>query len=306
MKPDQIDAPNSNEPDDDDAPIGRVLSRREVLALFGVTGALFLGGRAVRRTPASAPESSLNPALTKQYFLPMIHSNSSFGTATPTAAPTATVTLTPTPTPNSVACVISPALTEGPFFIDENLNRSDIRANTATATVNPGVARSGTPLNLGIRVSRISNSGCTLLPNAQVDVWHCDANGEYSDINNQLGINTPGQNWLRGCQLADGSGMVNFITIYPGWYTSRAVHIHLKIRATVSSISYVFNSQLFFYDALSTAVYAGNPSVYTHAGTRKQNSADDIYTQSSGKTLLSPVISGNGYSAFIDLGMSIV
>jgi len=74
-------------------------------------------------------------------------------------------------------CVVRPALTEGPYFVDEKLERSDIRSDPGDGSVRPGV-----PLRLALRVSRLHASACATLPGATVDVWHCDAQGVYSDV----------------------------------------------------------------------------------------------------------------------------
>src|SRR5208282_3192741 len=75
------------------------------------------------------------------------------------------------------ACVARPEQTEGPFFVDEALNRSDIRSDPRT-----GETRAGVPLRLAFTLSRAHAATCTPLPGAQVDLWHADANGQYSDV----------------------------------------------------------------------------------------------------------------------------
>lgn len=131
------------------------------------------------------------------------------GTATP-ASGTAT------------ACVaLAPELTEGPFYLDDQMVRSDIVED-----------REGLPLNLTIGV--IDTETCAPLTNAAVEIWHCDACGYYSGVSG----NNPGSDsstderaaatdatWLRGVQLTDNNGPVTFQTIFPGWYVSRAIHI---------------------------------------------------------------------------------
>ena len=305
--------------DNDDEPVGRVLSRREVLALFGITGAMFLGGYALNRIQPSLVEAETKIDPDKLTFLPSVLSNRTatvgpMATAIATASPTplSTATLAPSFTPTSIftatatpvagaaACVVSPALTEGPFFVDEKLNRSDIRANTSNSALRPGVL-----FNLGIRVSRISNGNCAILQGAQVDIWHADGAGEYSDVNG-LGMNTIGQNWLRGYQVTNSNGIVNFVSIYPGWYISRATHIHFKIRVTLNNKNYEFTSQMFCDDSLNDAVYAANAAIYNHSGTRVRNTNDSIYNQGgANRLMLNPIASNGGYSAFIDVGMQI-
>src|SRR5688500_15102026 len=94
-------------------------------------------------------------------------------------------------------CVLTPELTEGPFFVDEKLNRSDLRTDPTTATVRPGI-----PLTLTFNAYTVGAS-CGPLTGAYVDVWHAEAGGDYSDVGG-----TSGQRWLRGYQITDGNGTV--------------------------------------------------------------------------------------------------
>ena len=257
--------------DNDDVQIGRILSRREVLALFG--------GSSVALLAACAPGGALaspSPATTAQQT----------SAAATTAAATGPALATGLP-----SCIVRPALTEGPFFVDEKLDRSDIRSDPATGVVRPGAI-----LNLNFVVSRVSGTACTALSGAMVDVWHCDALGVYSDVDGARG-----QKFLRGFQKTDASGSARFLTIYPGWYQGRAVHIHFKIRPTSSS---EFTSQLFFDDAMSAQVFAQAP--YAQKGTQgmTRNTSDGIFNQSAGKLSLSVTKSGDVYSATFDIGLA--
>ncbi|MDW8426906.1 MAG: twin-arginine translocation pathway signal protein, partial [Meiothermus sp.] len=184
--------------DNDDKPIGRILSRREVLSVLGLGSLAGVGGL------LSGPKASAQNA----------------------------------PLP---ACIVRPALTEGPYFVDTQLNRSDIRSDPTT-----GVVKTGVPLVLRFAVSRVSTGGCNPLPGAMVDIWQCDAQGLYSGVQDRF-ADTRGQKWLRGHQITDAQGLAQFTTIYPGWYPGRTVHIHFKIRYQNRD----FTSQLFFDDALS-------------------------------------------------------
>src|SRR3954470_3888028 len=113
-------------------------------------------------------------------------------------------------------CVLDPTVTRGPFWVDERLQRSDVRSDTSgRASPNP---RPGVPLALRFAVSSFGASTCAPLSGALVDIWHCDAAGIYSDVQAAAG-----QNFLRGYQTTDASGAASFSTIYPGWYTGRAV-----------------------------------------------------------------------------------
>ena len=88
-------------------------------------------------------------------------------------------------------------------------------------------------LTLSIYVVDTEND-CAALEGAQVDIWHCNAYGVYSDI---AAESTTGQNWLRGYQLTDSNGLATFTTIIPGWYEGRTTHIHLRVRSSYSEAS---------------------------------------------------------------------
>lgn len=175
------------------------------------------------------------------------------------------------PAPRRVHLVASPALTEGPFFVDENLNRSDLTAGTTRAAV-----RDGVPLALSFAVYKLADAEFKPLPGAHVDVWHADAHGVYSDESNPMNHeDTSGETWLRGYQVADRNGAARFKTIVPGWYMGRAAHIHFKIRqfSAARQTAGEFTSQLFFDDALLDHVYAKEP--YRSRGARDLRNRDD-------------------------------
>lgn len=248
---------------DDDKPIGRVLTRRETLKLLGGAGAVMVTGAGLFR----------------------------FGFA---QAQSTTPTVTPGPTLDPVlACVAKPELTEGPYFVDEMLNRSDIRVDSIS-----GLVKEGLPLLLTFSISDVTDDMCKPLAGAQVDIWHCDAEGVYSDVQNAVG-----QNWLRGYQITDENGYATFQTIYPGWYPGRAVHIHFKIRTDPESDQgYEFTSQLFFDDDVSAEVYTQAP----YQGTQNVlNAQDGIYQQSEGLTVLDLVQTDEGYSAVFGIGLDL-
>jgi protocatechuate 3,4-dioxygenase beta subunit len=130
----------------------------------------------------------------------------------------------------AVDCIAQPEQTEGPFFVDEALERSDIRFDPATGKVSAGA-----PLALQFVLSRVTKDGaCAVLRGAKVDIWHCDALGLYSDVRDRRN-DTRGQQFLRGYQVSDADGIVRFATIYPGWYGGRAGHIHFKVPPVVET-----------------------------------------------------------------------
>jgi protocatechuate 3,4-dioxygenase beta subunit len=160
------------------------------------------------------------------------------------------------------------------------------------------------PLVLRFNVSRVSGNSCTALPGAYIDIWHCDAAGNYSDISNGAGQpNTSGKKFLRGYQVTDSTGGAEFQTIYPGWYPGRTTHIHFKIRLfTGSQTTYEFTSQLFFDDALTDQVYTRSP--YNTEGTRNtRNNQDGIYNGGGSQLLLDLTQEGQGYAATFNIGL---
>jgi protocatechuate 3,4-dioxygenase beta subunit len=192
-------------------------------------------------------------------------------------------------------CVATPEQTDGPFFVEERLNRADVRSDPASGAVSEGV-----PLTLALVVQSISARGCAPLPGAIVDIWHCDAAGVYSDVQG-----ADRRKFLRGYQVADADGRVQFVTIYPGWYPGRAVHIHFKVRGEAAAgRRYALSSQLYFDDALSDRVYTRKP--YADRGRRNvRNDADFLHRSGGGRLTLAPVESGNGYAASYQVGLKL-
>ena len=197
----------------------------------------------------------------------------------------------------ATSCVVTPDQTEGPYFVEERLNRSDIRVDPST-----GAVKAGVPLSLTLRLSSLSAGTCAPLAGTLVDVWHCDALGMYSDVRDGR-FNTVGQKFLRGYQVSDASGIVTFQTIYPGWYTGRAVHIHFKVRTNpAGSRGREFTSQLYFDEAMTDAVHAKAP--YNTKGRRNTlNAADGIYRNGGRQLTLPLVAQAGGYGATFDIGV---
>jgi protocatechuate 3,4-dioxygenase beta subunit len=196
-------------------------------------------------------------------------------------------------------CAVRPEQSEGPYFVDEKLNRADIRVDPSDGSVRPGV-----PLRLQFSVSRISDGRCDPLSSAIVDVWHCDASGIYSDVRD-LRFDTRGKKFLRGYQVTDAKGTAQFDTIYPGWYEGRAVHIHFKIRTDSASRGREFTSQLFFDEAVTDQVHQQLP--YDRHGRRTILNNDDFSYRRGGKQLI-PALSKDSqrYNAKFEIGLQLV
>ncbi len=244
---------------------GRVLTRREALAALGVGGGALAAGRWI------------------------------LGTGAPLAAQADGIART------LPACVAKPEQTEGPFFVDVRLERSDIRSDPSTGTVSEGI-----PLTLRFNLSQISGGDCSALPGALIDVWQCDADGVYSGVEDDgAPASARERHFLRGYQRTDEDGLAHFTTIYPGWYRGRAVHIHFKARTDVSGQPYEFTSQLYFDEALTDRAHAQAP--YAARGRRPTTNAEDrIFRRDGGESLMAQVSeTEHGYAATFDLGLDL-
>ena len=264
------------DPDDDDRLIGRVLTRREVLALMGAASVTVVAAACAPASVASGAASA---------------GSSAAGTAA-TTSPAASVAAVASSLPS---CVVVPELTEGPYYVNENLDRSDIRIDTSDGSVSEGAV-----LTIDWVVSQVDGNACIPLVGVLVDVWHCDALGNYSDVGSEQG-----HDYLRGYQHTDATGRATITTIYPGWYQGRAVHIHFKIRTDPeASAGFEFTSQLFFDDDLSRQVFSSG--VYAQKGAQDMsNEQDGIFNQSGGATLLSVTQDGDGYRATFPIAVQL-
>jgi protocatechuate 3,4-dioxygenase beta subunit len=132
-----------------------------------------------------------------------------------------------------------------------------------------------------------------------VDIWHCDAFGIYSDVKDPS-FNTVGKQFLRGYQLTDEAGEARFLTIYPGWYSGRTVHVHIKVRTAAGE----FTSQIYFEDALSDRIYAAPP--YAARGRRSARNQDDrIFRRGGAQLMVAPSQHGEGYAAVFAAGLQL-
>jgi protocatechuate 3,4-dioxygenase beta subunit len=198
-----------------------------------------------------------------------------------TAAPPAgtTTTATTTAATTSPDCVLTPEVTEGPYYLDLDLMRRDITEGR------PGLA-----YDLAVKV--VDADSCEPIEGAAVDVWHCDAEGVYSGVQGDDGT------FLRGVQLADAAGTASFRTIFPGWYTGRAVHIHLK----VIQGGQTWTGQLFFDDATLDRVYAMEP--YSSRGAADTpNSADGIFSEAGDSTVVATDVGGSSARGQVTVGV---
>jgi protocatechuate 3,4-dioxygenase beta subunit len=219
--------------------------------------------------------------------------------------PAAAATASASSTTSNAACAVTPEGEIGPYFTDDSAtgyNRSNILANLDGTQV-----QSGIPFSLTVIV-RDSENSCAALAGAQVDIWHCNAAGVYSNESVEA---TAGQQWLRGYQLTNAAGTVTFTTILPGWYSGRTTHVHLRVRSSYSEASSTSDgtntTQVFFdqalIDTLSTSV-----SPYDDEGINSTtNALDRVYAQqTAGKNLLTLTGSMSaGYAATFTVDLPI-
>jgi protocatechuate 3,4-dioxygenase beta subunit len=182
-------------------------------------------------------------------------------------------------------CTLYPQQTEGPYYVDGEMLRADLRED-----------RQGTLLVLDLLV--LSADGCTPLGNAAVDIWHCDAAGVYSGFQGQLGgLDTRGQIFLRGTQLTNADGRVQFTTIYPGWYPGRTTHIHFKVHLSPTR---EVTSQLYFPEDLNREVYGTDP--YAAHGQKDTSNMADGFAGTAPLLAVTSTLMGYAASMAITVG----
>ncbi|WP_406144204.1 intradiol ring-cleavage dioxygenase [Streptomyces sp. NBC_01012] len=184
----------------DNSAVSHILSRRRLFALGGAVALTGIGaaGHATARSAAA-------------------------GTETLSSARAAAVA--------ADACMqLTSESIEGPYYVDYELFREDVVED-----------RTGIPFTLTLRV--VDTETCEPIPDSAIEIWHCDASGVYSGFTDAgngggggggggvsaQGVPTDDLTWLRGIQMTDDEGHVTFRTVFPGWYTGRAVHIHTKV-----------------------------------------------------------------------------
>jgi protocatechuate 3,4-dioxygenase beta subunit len=183
-----------------------------------------------------------------------------------------------------VTCVLTPELTAGPFILDGDKVRRDIREG-----------RPGARLELATTVVDVST--CKPIRGAAVDVWHCDAGGAYSGFAQE---GTEGETFMRGIQRTDRKGVARFTTVYPGWYSGRTVHIHVQV-STGGNV--LHTGQLFFPERLTDAVFRRAP--YNRRPNRDtRNAADSIFRNGGARSMLRLARQGSGYVGRITMGIS--
>jgi protocatechuate 3,4-dioxygenase beta subunit len=182
-----------------------------------------------------------------------------------------------------IKCVLTPEMTEGPYYISGAKLRRDITEG-----------KPGARLDLALTV--VDASTCRPIKGATVDIWHCDAGGVYSGF----GAGSSNRTFLRGLQKTDAHGVAHFKTVYPGWYPGRTVHIHVKVHVRGNV---VHTGQLFFADATTDAVFRKAP--YSKRPNRDpRNSGDSIFVNGGKRSLLKVKKTKAGYRGAIVMGVT--
>jgi protocatechuate 3,4-dioxygenase beta subunit len=233
---------------------------------------------------AAAPETTLAPATTAAVET----------TAVETTAASAQSALTAAAFEGLGTCSLMPDKTAGPFPLDEQFDRRDVTEGLP-----------GQPMRLGLRVL---DESCAPVAGAKVEIWHTDATGDYSAFTDNGGGKDEGAGttFMRGTQTAGDDGIVEFLTVYPGWYSGRAVHIHLRVHLDDAT---VLTSQMFFDGDYTADVYATEP--YAEFGLPDtSNESDNIAgnAEAEGTVLhASPgeTTNGPGTIALLNLGVRV-
>ena len=181
---------------------------------------------------------------------------------------------TDTATTTSGSCIVSPTEVEGPYpYVGGEITNPLLRTDITDG-------QTGVPLTLALSVVD-ANNNCAIVSGARVDIWHCNKDGYYSGYANQSSVlgtkSYVGETWLRGYQTSDASGNLQFTTIYPGWYSGRATHIHFEvfINNVLKKIG-----QMAFPETVSDVVHVS--TLYAaHGANTTRNASDSILGNSA-------------------------
>lgn len=201
-----------------------------------------------------------------------------------------------------LSCIATPEGVEGPFYVDERMNRSNLVGDTREPFVTAGI-----PLVLRLGVFAVGERSCAPLEGARIDLWHASAEGVYSDEPSSLlqKKRTVGETYLRGYQLSDRTGRVEFTTIYPGWYANRTIHVHVKVTTEDRAGKRLeWTTQLYLANAINDVV--SSSGAYATRGLRKiARNEDDALYAIDGRDLTIDVrpTPGGGYAGTYDIGL---
>jgi protocatechuate 3,4-dioxygenase beta subunit len=250
------------------------IDRRKALAVFGTVG---IGAVVAAACGGGSDSSSATTAAKRAATTTTTNASAASDAQATSGAITADMFDAAT------SCSLTPEETEGPYYFDVDSIRRDVRED-----------ETGSNLRLGVRVRDAAS--CAPLPSSMVEIWHADAEGNYSGFDaNSSGAKK--STYLRGGQVTDQDGIAEFLTIYPGWYQGRAVHIHAKVHLDNSTL---LTTQFFFNEDFTDAVFTQVP--YDARGTRTTyNSDDNIFDD---RLLLSLSKDGDGSLGLITLDVN--
>ena len=168
------------------------------------------------------------------------------------------------------SCTEAPTETQGPYPTKQP--SAYVRSNIVDD-------RTGVPFTVTITIQNTNNS-CAALANAIVDIWHCDAAGNYSEYGGtgMQSTNYQSVHFLRGRQETNSDGLASFRTIFPGWYSGRAPHIHVHVYD--SSGNSLLVTQIAFPTDVCNTVYTTATTLYTKGTQDTSNASDNIFSDS--------------------------
>jgi protocatechuate 3,4-dioxygenase beta subunit len=313
------------------------VSRRQLLSGVGGVGAMaFLaacGSKATSAAPTATTTASPGSTAAANTPTSATASSSTAGSAAVTTAP-ATPTTAATATPG--VAVLAAEITEGPYWLDLNLMRSDIRED-----------QQGAPLTMRLSVVDVATG--KPIEGANVDIWHCNAEGIYSGFTGASAAANPGggqagaqpsgggnpppgapadgqpggpppggappagrggggggaqkaddKTFLRGIQPTDKTGVATFTTVYPGWYNGRTVHIHVKVNAGGKTIH---TGQLFFDDTFTDTVFQDNAPYNARSARQMRNANDGIFNGGGAGSIFAITKDDKGYTGSMTMGV---
>lgn len=179
--------------------------------------------------------------------------------------------------------ILTPENIIGPYYVGGEYIRDDIVDG-----------QEGVELLLDVQI--INSKTCEPIANNYLDVWHCNATGVYSGVEAE---DTIGLNYLRGVYPTDEEGIVQFKTIFPGWYEGRSTHIHIfsHVNATVQTNNNTLNiggtdhiGQIYFEDSLVDEISELYP--YTKDTNPRTTNEEDMFF---------PQQNSSGYDAIIEI-----
>ncbi len=254
------------------------ITRRSLLAGFGSLGIVLLASACASRTEADAADAATSGSSGDDDAATGAGGSQGTGGSS-----------------GNMTCQITPEETAGPYpdklgmLQDSKYLRSDITEG-----------KTGVPLTLTLTISN-TNGSCAPLANADVEIWHCDADGNYSEYT-QPGYDGTGQTFLRGVQTTDASGQVVFKTIYPGWYQGRVTHIHFQVYVSGKAVK---TSQIAFDEAITGEVYA-TTNYASHGQSPMTNDQDMVFSDGDEYELADLLgDTTKGYTATLAVGVSV-